>query len=89
MLKAEPEWISGLGNRVLALNANVLRTVNLVTSHSGSTGEFKGLMGVLKSPVNSLRDATVGRQGTLSPAMHGTSVNLKQAAWNYTSTDHE
>ncbi|MGC4960916.1 hypothetical protein [Gordonia sp. DT101] len=89
MLKAEPDWISGLGNHVLALNANVLRTVNLVTSHSGSTGEFKGLMGVLKSPVDTLRDATVRRQGTLSPALHGTSVNLKQAAWNYTSTDHE
>ncbi|WAC57576.1 WXG100 family type VII secretion target [Gordonia sp. SL306] len=89
MLKAEPDWISGLGNHVLALNANVLRTVNLVNSHSGSTGEFKGLMDNLKDPIDTLCRATVRRQSTLGPAMQGTSVNLKQAAWNYTSTDHE
>lgn len=89
VLKADPEWISGLGNHVLGLQRNVVSTVNLVSSHSGSTGEFKGLMSALKVPVDTLCEATVTRQSTLSPALHGTSVSLKQAAWDYTSTDRE
>jgi uncharacterized protein YukE len=89
VLKADPERISGLGNHVLGLNRNVLRTVNMVSGHAGSTGEFKGLMANLKSPIDGLLDATVSRQKSLSPALHGTAVNLKQAAWDYTSTDRE
>ncbi|MCF3941440.1 hypothetical protein [Gordonia tangerina] len=71
------------------MQRNVVSTVNLVSSHSGSTGEFKGLMSALKVPVDTLCEATVTRQSTLSPALHGTSVSLKQAAWDYTSTDRE
>lgn len=88
-LKADPEWISGLGNYVLALNGSAWKAVNLVGAHAQSTGEFKGLMSELKGPVDTLHTATSTRIDKIPPVLHGTSVNLKQAAWDYTSTDRE
>ncbi|MDL9945634.1 hypothetical protein QSJ19_08545 [Gordonia sp. ABSL11-1] len=88
-LKADPEWISGLGNYVLALNGSAWKAVNLVGAHAQSTGEFKGLMGKLKEPIDSLHTATKTRIEEIPPVLYGTSVNLKQAAWDYTTTDSE
>ncbi|WP_232716098.1 hypothetical protein [Gordonia metallireducens] len=46
-------------------------------------------MGSLRGPVDALSDGTAQRQAKFVPALYGTSVSLKQAAWNYTSTDHD
>ncbi|AZG45632.1 hypothetical protein [Gordonia insulae] len=88
-LKADPEWISGLGNYLIALNGNAWKAVNLVDGHAQSTGEFKGLMSTLKGPVDSLHEATASRLDKMPPVLSQTGANLKQAAWDYTSTDHE
>lgn len=88
-LKADPEWISGLGNYVLALNGSAWKAVNLVGAHAQSTGEFRGLMSGLKGPVDTLHGATKTRIEKVPTALQGTSVNLKQAAWDYTTADHD
>lgn len=86
---AEPAWIGGLGNFVLGLELNAQGATNLVSGHAGSTGEFNGLMGVLRGPIDQLHGGTTLRQKTIGPALFDSGIHLKQAAWDYTSTDHE
>lgn len=86
---AEPAWIGGLGNFVLGLELNAQGATNLVSGHAGSTGEFNGLMGVLRGPIDQLHGGTKVRQKTIGPALFDSGIHLKQAAWDYTSTDHE
>ncbi|PXW26979.1 UNVERIFIED_CONTAM: hypothetical protein DES50_11448 [Williamsia faeni] len=85
--KASPTEISGLGNYVLAVNDGVTQAVNLVKQHTAATGEFKGLMDALREPIDTLHAATSTRLETLPPSLSGTSVSLKQTAWNYTTTE--
>lgn len=88
-MKADPEWISGLGNHLISLSGSSRKTVRLIDAHAKSTGEFKGLMGILKGPVDQLEEATSTRVGKVSDMLSDTGVNVKQAAWAYTSTERD
>ncbi|WP_150116297.1 hypothetical protein [Williamsia herbipolensis] len=87
-LKVEPAQLGGAGEYVLRLGDNARSAVELASAHTkADSGDFKGLMALLRGPVDSLASATQRRQRPVVDALVGTGNELKQNAWDYQSQD--
>lgn len=87
-LKVEPAQLGGAGEYVLRLGENAHSAVELSSVHAkADSGDFKGLMALLRGPVDSLASATQSRQRPVVEALTGTGNELKQNAWDYQAQD--
>ncbi|MFD4457006.1 hypothetical protein [Nocardia sp. NPDC058480] len=86
--KVEAGEVAGLGKLIdeIGANADLLTRTSGVMGSPASDG-YTGIMQLLVTPLNSLRDATSDRQRKMTTVLQNTGVELNKAAWMYVDQD--
>lgn len=86
--KAEAGEIAGLGKLIDEIGSNadyLTRTTGIMGGPASD--EYTGIMQLLVTPLNSLRDTASDRQRKMTTILQNTGVELNKAAWMYVDQD--
>jgi hypothetical protein len=86
--KVEAGEVAGLGKLIdeIGINADYLTRTTGVMGGPATDG-YTGIMQLLITPLNSLRDTTSDRQRKMTTILQNTGVELNKAAWMYVDQD--